>query len=242
MIVLRGDPHLKEVALLFDDGPNPLVTPQLLSLLEAKGVTANFFLIGRRTEEAPEIVERIADAGHEIGNHTYTHKRLTQLLRDDGEQAVRAEIQKGAQSIQRAARIPESQIKFLRLPYLDVNEAVYKLAHSLYGDNIVMAGLAVADWDWGVDYHWDATDKKAIDSQAQRIIDGWKQATTNGTLLGFHDSSQHNLPGNSHSRTWMNRALPTLEAMPDIIDNLRSAGYSIKRLSDMSLVKHSPAR
>lgn len=240
MVILRGNANIKEVALMFDDGPNPLITPQLLSVLEEKNVKANFFLIGGRVEEAPEIAKQIAAAGHEIGNHTYTHKRLTQVLLERGEQAVLDEIQKGAQSIQKAANIPQSQIMFFRPPYLDLNEEVHRLIHSQYEDNIILSSLAISDWDWGVDSYWDANNKKAINSQASRIVDGWEHATPNGTLLGFHDSSQHNLPGNSRSETWMNRALPTLQAIPDIIDNLLSEGYAIKRLSDMTLIKEPP--
>ncbi len=240
MVILRGATDVKEVALLFDDGPNPLITPKLLILLQEKGVKANFFLIGMRAEEAPEIARQIAEAGHEIGNHTYTHKRLTQILQEHGEQAVCDEIIKGARSIQKAANIPEAQVKFLRPPYLDWNEDVNKIGKALYGDNIVMSGLAVSDWEWGEDSNWDADDKKAIRDHAQHIIEGWKQVTSNGTLLGFHDSSQHNLPGNSRSETWTNRALPTLAAIPDIIDQLLTSGYTIKRLSDMELVKASP--
>jgi len=81
MIILNGNKTLKEVALLFDDGPNPLITPRLLEILQNKGVSANFFLIGMRVEQSPKIVKQVIEAGHEIGNHTYTHKRATTIRR-----------------------------------------------------------------------------------------------------------------------------------------------------------------
>lgn len=241
MVVLRGSPDNKEVALIFDDGPNPYLTPRLLDVLNSKDVRANFFLIGMRAEQSPEIVQRIIKAGHEIGNHTYTHKRLPQLLQQGGRQAVVDEVVKGKQAIQKAADAQQAQIKFLRPPYLDWNDEIAEIIKPIYGDNIIMSSLAVADWDWGTDYTWDETDTAAIHNQAIRIEEGWKNAANNGTLLGFHDSSQHNLPGNEQYDTWMKRALPTLEAIPQIIDFLLSRDFKIKRLGEMELVKETCA-
>lgn len=236
MVVLHGSTSNKEVALLFDDGPNSNITPRLLDELNSRDIVANFFLIGMRAEQSPEIVKRIVNEGHEIGNHTYTHKRLTQLLEERGFQAVIDEVNKGKQAIE-AAGVSADRIKYFRPPYLDWNNDLAKLIEPLYGDNIIMSGLAVGDWDWGVNHVWDSSDTSAIQKQAQRITREWKQRTINGTLLGFHDSSEHNLPGNKQFDTWMNRALPTLEALPQIIDNILSEGYKIKRLSDMQLIK-----
>lgn len=61
------------VSLTFDDGPHPEHTPRLLDELEAAGIEATFFIIGERAKRHPGIVRRIAAAGHEIGNHTWTH-------------------------------------------------------------------------------------------------------------------------------------------------------------------------
>lgn len=65
------------LALTFDDGPNPAVTPALLDLLDRHGVKATFFLIGRYVSAVPELAREIAARGHVIGNHTHTHPRLT---------------------------------------------------------------------------------------------------------------------------------------------------------------------
>jgi peptidoglycan/xylan/chitin deacetylase (PgdA/CDA1 family) len=62
------------VALTFDDGPDPEATPRLLQLLAARGVRATFFLIGERAARHPDVVRAIADAGHEVGNHTWRHR------------------------------------------------------------------------------------------------------------------------------------------------------------------------
>ena len=70
-----GDPQ--GMALTFDDGPNPAVTPQLLDLLAIHDIHATFFLIGSRVRQFPTLVARVAAAGHVIGNHTDTHPILT---------------------------------------------------------------------------------------------------------------------------------------------------------------------
>jgi peptidoglycan/xylan/chitin deacetylase (PgdA/CDA1 family) len=69
----------REIALTFDDGPNPAITPQLLELLERHSARATFFLIGRFARACPELVREIAARGHAIGNHTETHPNLAVL-------------------------------------------------------------------------------------------------------------------------------------------------------------------
>jgi peptidoglycan-N-acetylglucosamine deacetylase len=67
------------IAMTFDDGPHPVLTPRLLDMLKARGIRATFFLIGQNAAEYPDIVRRIAAEGHEIGNHTWDHPQLTKL-------------------------------------------------------------------------------------------------------------------------------------------------------------------
>jgi peptidoglycan/xylan/chitin deacetylase (PgdA/CDA1 family) len=95
------------VAITFDDGPNPKVTPLLLDILKEKDVKVTFFLIGARVEEYPEIVKRIVAEGHDIGNHSYTHKRLAQLLRERGSDEAFLEIKKGHEVIKNIAGITD---------------------------------------------------------------------------------------------------------------------------------------
>ena len=61
------------VALTFDDGPDPRVTPRVLDLLDAAGARASFFLIGRRAERHPGLAAEIAQRGHRVENHTWSH-------------------------------------------------------------------------------------------------------------------------------------------------------------------------
>src|SRR6267142_5491781 len=62
-----------QLALTFDDGPNPVITPKLLNLLDKYNAKATFFLIGRFVRECPELVKETAARGHSVGSHTETH-------------------------------------------------------------------------------------------------------------------------------------------------------------------------
>lgn len=86
------------VALTFDDGPTPPYTDSVLALLAGRGVRATFFVTGRETEAHPVLARRIVAAGHELGNHSYTHPRL--LLKTPGR--VRDELDRTDAAIRAA--------------------------------------------------------------------------------------------------------------------------------------------
>src|SRR5205814_9546743 len=69
----------RKLAITFDDGPNPAVTPQLLDLLDRYQAKATFFVIGRFVRECPDLVKETAARGHVIGNHTESHQNLFKL-------------------------------------------------------------------------------------------------------------------------------------------------------------------
>lgn len=85
----------KRVALTYDDGPNPIYTRQVLEVLKEENVPASFFLLGKSVEKYPELTKEIADQGHCIGNHTYSHINVCQLP----EAAVVDEVEKTNQLI-----------------------------------------------------------------------------------------------------------------------------------------------
>lgn len=93
----------KLVALTFDDGPYPVATPLLLSLLHDLHVPATFFLIGDDTELFPDLARRIAAGGNEIANHTQTHPADFEAL---GPPAVERELRDGADTLQRYVKDP----------------------------------------------------------------------------------------------------------------------------------------
>jgi len=74
LAVRRGPAGRRQIALTFDDGPDPGATPPLLRLLAARDVRATFFLIGERAARHPAVVRAILAEGHEIGNHTWRHR------------------------------------------------------------------------------------------------------------------------------------------------------------------------
>ncbi len=92
------DPTVKSIAISFDDGPGATTTPQLLQILKEKNVHATFFVLGENTAQHPEIVKQTAEAGHEIGNHTYDHQDLAVL----SAQSITEEVAKTDTGIKKA--------------------------------------------------------------------------------------------------------------------------------------------
>lgn len=76
--ISRGE---KAVALTFDDGPHPVLTPVILDLLDQYNAKGTFTLVGKQAEMYPGLVREIANRGHELGNHSYSHRDLTTLSR-----------------------------------------------------------------------------------------------------------------------------------------------------------------
>lgn len=76
------------VALTFDDGPYPMYTPALLDLLRRRGARATFFVTGASTRDHPELARQIADEGHELANHTWSHRRESELAPEELEAEI----------------------------------------------------------------------------------------------------------------------------------------------------------
>ena len=97
-LVARGPADAPLVALTFDDGPTEAFTPEILAILAEKDVTATFFVTGREAEEAPEALRALVAAGHEIGNHSYSHRRMVLMP----PAAVRSELDRTDAAIRAA--------------------------------------------------------------------------------------------------------------------------------------------
>lgn len=96
-VISRGRSGLPAVALTFDDGPDPWVTPALLQLLKAHKSTATFFVSGKMAARYPSLVIKIAAQGHTVGNHSYNHDPLAAFKRAD---AIRREVESTQQVLE----------------------------------------------------------------------------------------------------------------------------------------------
>ena len=127
------------VALTFDDGPHPELTPKLLDILRQQGVRATFYVIGRSVDAHPDIARRIVAEGHEIANHTYTHPHLTKI----GAARIDQEITKTTDAIQRATgRRPTN----MRPPYGAINSRVEEALLRKHGLDVIMWSVDPLDW------------------------------------------------------------------------------------------------
>ncbi len=128
----------RKLAITFDDGPNPALTPKLLELLDKYNAPATFFVIGRYAAQCPDIVRETAARGHVVANHTQTHPNLFWL----GPHAIRDELQKSQGAISAAAGFAP---KWFRPPYGFRNPWVGKIATEL-SLGVVMWTLIPGDW------------------------------------------------------------------------------------------------
>lgn len=103
----------KVAYLTFDDGPTKVATPIILDILKEENILANFFVIGSRVEEFPNIVKRAYEEGHFIANHSYSHQN-TKLYQS--RTSFLDEIHKTDEAISKALRLPSYQSHLFRFP------------------------------------------------------------------------------------------------------------------------------
>lgn len=155
------DETKKKVALTFDDGPDPVHTLEILSLLDQYQARATFFVLGNRVDFYPSIIQEMADKGHEIGNHTWNHKDLTKLSSDK----IKNEINKTSNAIK--AVIGEGP-QLYRPPYGAINDQVRGAT------NLKPVLWTVDPQDW---LHRDAT----------KVFNHVKANVTDGSIVLMHD-------------------------------------------------------
>ena len=200
-----------KIALTFDDGPDAEWTPQILDILKAKNVHATFFVIGGNAEANPELIQRMLDEGHELGNHTYTHPNLA----DTPAQAVSLELNATQRLIQ--ALTGRSLVLF-RPPYLgdaepgDTSEIVpVEIAQGL---GYITLGEHIDPIDWAL------PGSDAIVSRVMYDVEH-PSADSRGNTILLHDA------GGDRSQT--------VAALPQLIDKLRAKGFQFVMAS--SLIK-----
>lgn len=136
--VVAGDDPL-QVALTYDDGPNPSVTPQLLDVLAEHGVHATFFMVGRYVQAEPELARRVADAGHLVANHTFTHPNLVLTSAKETRRQLIATNDVLEQTL-------GQRVQFFRAPFGARRPVTLKIAREL-GLTPVQWNVAAEDWN-----------------------------------------------------------------------------------------------
>jgi peptidoglycan-N-acetylglucosamine deacetylase len=127
-----------ELALTFDDGPNAVWTPRLLDALANHDVRATFFMLGSRAEVEPDLVRRIAAAGHLIGNHSWSHPNLARTPANQ----VRDELLRTKRTLEQITGQP---VKFFRPPFGARRPAVFRIARAI-GLKPVLWNAMTSDW------------------------------------------------------------------------------------------------
>ena len=172
-----------EIALTFDDGPNPSWTPQLLDLLAKYNVRATFFLIGQYAMKQRDLVRRTHEAGHLIGNHTWTHPNL---FRTDRQQ-TRKELDETTNRLQ---QITGTRVRFFRPPFGLRRPYTLRIARDL--------GMIPVMWNV-IGNDWNAPSAEAITERVTRLTDR-NHRRGYATNLVLHDGS-HRTPEADRSRS-----------------------------------------
>ncbi|HEX9083510.1 MAG TPA: polysaccharide deacetylase family protein [Gemmatimonadaceae bacterium] len=162
----------KVVALTFDDGPNPDATPLILDTLAEKGVPATFFVLGSHAERWPELVRRMSQEGHQLGNHGYFHRKL----QFKSPFYVSRDIRLGIRAIKRAgAPAP----RYFRAPHGFRSPWTTPIASS-YGERTIGWSLGVFD-----------SDRPGVDEIVRRTLEG----VSPGSIVLLHDGDGYNPDG-----------------------------------------------
>ncbi|PYL74966.1 MAG: hypothetical protein DMF26_09385, partial [Verrucomicrobia bacterium] len=192
-----------QVAITFDDGPDPRWTPKILDILKAANVKATFFVVGVNAERYPSLIRRIVDEGHEIGNHTYYHPNLALCWPEH----IRLELNATQLLLE---TITGRATTLFRPPYAadtgptELSElAPLKIAEDL-NYLVVLENIDPQDWA-----------KPGADIILRRI----KQQRHDGSVILLHDA------GGDRSQT--------VEALPRILDWLHTRGDTVVPLSTL---------
>jgi peptidoglycan/xylan/chitin deacetylase (PgdA/CDA1 family) len=155
----------KAIAITFDDGPNPAFTPQFMDVFREHGGHATFFTIGEQLEKCPDIAQSIIGAGHEMGNHTWTHPHMTEM----DPASRKFELERTHEWI---VQITGVRPMTFRPPFLESDEELLDLAASSGYHTIGALNLETEDWRQpGVD----------------QILSKTRDYIRNGSILLFHD-------------------------------------------------------
>ncbi|GLX68794.1 polysaccharide deacetylase family protein [Paenibacillus glycanilyticus] len=165
MLIQAINTNSKAVAFTFDDGPDPVHTPELLEIFAEAGGQATFYMVGEQIAANFEVAKLVHKRGHEIGNHSYTHPNMTELSVEE----IESEIARTEELIK---QVTGSRAATMRLPYLAGDERVNAILAREGYPSIGAVNTEARDWDMpGVDH----------------ILESSRNAVENGSILIFHD-------------------------------------------------------
>jgi peptidoglycan-N-acetylglucosamine deacetylase len=210
-VIERGGDHPGLIALTFDDGPDPAWTPAILDILKRENVPATFFIIGKNGQAYPDLMRRIVNDGHEIGNHTFTHPNLGEIP------GSLTELELNATQRLIESEVGRSTVLF-RPPYFGDAEAdkPEEVEPALLAQQLgyLMVGVRIDPDDWQLPVTADAIVERTI----QRAVDN--NPETRGQVVLLHDS------GGDRSAT--------VEALPKLIHELRARGFQFVPVSELA--------
>jgi peptidoglycan-N-acetylglucosamine deacetylase len=189
----------KQIALTFDDGPNPKWTPPLLDLLARHNVRATFFLIGQFAAAQRSLARQAHEAGHLIGNHTWTHPNLFRT----SAKKTRQELSATNDELQQIIGAP---VRFFRPPFGLRRPATLTIAREL--------GLIPVTWNV-IGNDWNAENARQITDRVLRLT-AKNDHAERSTNLVLHDGS-HRTPEADRSRTVASVA----ELLPQLLPSRR---------------------
>lgn len=129
------------IAMTFDDGPSAKLTPKLLDMLKARGIKATFFVVGTNAAEYPQIIKRMVDEGHEIGNHSWSHPALNKL----GAASLRKQLEDTNAAIVKGGA-PRPVV--MRPPYGATSARLNKVFDEEYGMKSILWSVDPLDWKY----------------------------------------------------------------------------------------------
>lgn len=187
---IRHSKSPRKLAITFDDGPNPSITPKLLDLLERYNGHATFFLIGQFVRQRPELVREMAARGHSLGNHTETHPNLFKCPPS----RIRDELRRCNDAIEKAAQVTP---KWFRPPFGLRNPWVIPAAGDLYQQTVMWTVLP-GDWK-AQSAEWLIPRMEPVAKRARQLSHGNSNreftAKKTGDILCVHDGNHRTLTG-----------------------------------------------
>jgi len=189
----------KEAYLTFDDGPNPLYTKDILSILEEHDIKALFFVVGEEVENNQDMLKAIHQHGHLIGNHTYSHSIIKNMTNNQ----LKMEIEKTDNLIE---SIIGYEPQYFRPPTGAYLKKEYNLISSL--------GKSTLMWDFGL----EKRDINEAEDLVHYLMKRIERSLENEIIILLHDGD----PSGKYSREL------TVQALPLLIRTLKERGYVIK--------------